>query len=167
MNNKMWVGHTFNHALEFGVPDDYELVSKSGHISDGRKYLKVAGICWYTNIDIKKRHDELILYKSYYKNPELYPKYANYDAIEVSKVVDIPYDYEGEIGLPVTFLNSYNPEQFEIIGTSLFLAIPIKKCIPVDSIYEKGGPRFYIKTGEKTYKRCYDRIVVRRRKKVA
>ena len=70
---------------------------------------------WYTNIDIPKRHQELILCKSYYKNPGLYPKYDNYDAINVDKVADIPYDYLADIGVPITYLHKYNPDQFEIL----------------------------------------------------
>ena len=169
MNNKMWVGHTFNHALEFGVPDNYELVSKSGHISDGRKYLKVAGICWYTNIDIKKRHDELILYKSYYKNPESYPKYDNYDAIEVSKVKEIPEDYEGIMGVAVTFLDSYNPEQFEILGITdrgNSFGLTTKIYTPEDGPnWSDCNRRAAFRLSEGTLKSTYARLLIRRRRK--
>ena len=76
-------------------------------------YIKVPWVCWYTNLEHKKRHEELILYKNY--SPAEYPKYDNYDAINVNKVADIPCDYEGVMGVPITFLDKYNPDQFEIV----------------------------------------------------
>ncbi len=78
--------------------------------------IRVSGVQWFTNLDTKKRHEEIILYKTY--NPEDFPKYDNYNAIEVSKTVNIPIDYEGAMGVPITFMNKYNPEQFEIIGAT-------------------------------------------------
>ena len=71
---------------------------------------------WFTNLDIKKRHERFPLYKSY--SPDEFPKYDNYDAIEVSKSADIPYDYDGAMGVPITFMDKYNPEQFEILGAT-------------------------------------------------
>lgn len=98
-HNKVWLG--FCSPSEFNTPTG---ITK-----------KVQGLCrWFTNLDIAKRHEKLILWKSYTKDD--YPKYDNYDAIEVSKVNEIPCDYEGVMGVPVTFLDKYNPEQFEIIG---------------------------------------------------
>ncbi len=96
-NNKMWLGYTT--VKEFIQPDG--TIKNFGNIN------------WYTNLDIKKRHDELILFKKY--NSKDYPKYDNYDAIEVSKVSEIPEDYYGAMGVPITFLDKYNPKQFEII----------------------------------------------------
>jgi hypothetical protein len=72
-------------------------------------------ILWFTNLDTTKRHEKLNLYKKY--NPEEYPKYDNYDAINVNKYTDIPYDYTGYIGVPITFIDKYNPDQFEIVGS--------------------------------------------------
>lgn len=113
---------------------------------------------WYTNLDHKKRHEEMILYKSY--SPEEYPTYENYDAIEVARTELIPYDYDGEMGVPITFMDKFNPEQFEIIGVSLVLGNKKPKDLPKD---KQGGPAFYLKlNGE--YKRLYDRIVIRRKK---
>lgn len=106
--NKMWCGYNFNKTITFEVPPNY-----SGTYRDGKKYCKVPAITWFTNLEISKKHDELILYKKY--NPEEYPKYDNYDAINVNKTTDIPYDYSGLMGVPITFLDKYNPEQFEII----------------------------------------------------
>ena len=97
-----------NSDIWFCVPNDYSYEK----IVDGKK-IKHIMACWYTNIDTKKRHEDLILYKRY--SPDEYPKYDNYDAINVDKVSDIPYDYDGVIGVPITFLDKYNPEQFEII----------------------------------------------------
>lgn len=76
----------------------------------------MAGVRWYTNLDIKQRHEELILVKKYAGHEDEYPKYDNYDAIEVSKVANIPLDYDGVMGVPITFLDKYSPEQFEILG---------------------------------------------------
>ena len=97
-DNKIWLGT--QHIKE--------LVSDSGETK------KFGNIIWFTNLDHKRRHEELILYKKY--NEEEYPKYDNYDAIEVSKVADIPMDYEGVMGVPVSFMDKYCPDQFEIVG---------------------------------------------------
>ena len=115
--NKMWLGvSSFNKGMYFGVPDDYTYADtyKFDRERNGKKVMRVSSICWFTNLDHKKRHEELVLYKKY--NEEEYPKYDNYDAIEVSKVTDIPMDYEGIMGVPITFLDKYCPEQFEIVG---------------------------------------------------
>ena len=110
----VWPGFSFNKTMEFCLPDSYEKwnrVDESGH-----KIGKVSAIAWFTNLDIKKRHEELILVKKYAGHEDEYPKYDNYDAIEVSRVVNIPLDYAGEMGVPISFLDKYNPDQFEIIG---------------------------------------------------
>ena len=75
---------------------------------------------WFTNMDIPKRHEKLPLYKQY--TPEEFPKYDNYDAIEVSKSANIPYDYDGVMGVPITFMDKYSPEQFEIVGLDRYVA---------------------------------------------
>jgi hypothetical protein len=99
-NNQVWLG--YNTVRHFGRPDG--------------SMFETARCFWYTNLDISKRHEEFILYKNY--TAEKYPKYDNYDAIEVSKAVDIPIDYFGVMGVPLTFLDKYNPDQFEILGLS-------------------------------------------------
>ena len=116
MENRMWYGPSISSGdREFGVPDDYPLRAASSRVDqDGKKYIRVKGVRWFTNLPHKKRNEELILYKRY--SPEEYPHYDNYDAIEVSKVNDIPEDWEGYMGVPITFLDKYNPEQFEIVG---------------------------------------------------
>ena len=114
--NKMWLGvSSFNKGMYFGVPDDYTYADtyKFDRERNGKKVMRVSSICWFTNLDHKKPHEELVLYKKY--NEEEYPKYDNYDAIEVSKVTDIPMDYEGIMGVPITFLDKYCPTQFQII----------------------------------------------------
>lgn len=117
MNNKVWLGASIHSGdREFRVPDDYPLNASGYRVDEsGIKYIRVKGVRWYTNIDYEERHEDLILYKHY--TPAEYPKYDNYDAIEVSKTSDIPCDYDGVMGVPITFLDKYNPEQFEIIGT--------------------------------------------------
>lgn len=116
-NNKLWLGITMDgRNIWFRVPDDYPINENvaNSKIINGEKYLFVKGCIWYTNLDNTKRHEKLTLYKKY--SPEEYPKYDNYDAINVDKVSEIPLDYKGMMGVPITFLNKYNPDQFEIIG---------------------------------------------------
>ena len=110
--NKIWTGYRgFSGGMWFS--GNYE--GKTEKIVDGQKLINVPSI-WFTNLDHKKRHEELILYRNY--TPEDYPRYDNYDAIEVSKTCDIPADYDGVMGVPITFLDKYNPEQFEIVGAT-------------------------------------------------
>lgn len=109
-NNLIWIGYT--SPKFFQIPNDFE--SKSVKILNGIRYQQFGNIIWFTNLDIQKRHEELILYKSY--NHEDYPKYENFDAIDVNSVNEIPFDYNGIMGVPDSFLNNFNPEQFEIIG---------------------------------------------------
>jgi hypothetical protein len=115
-DNKLWLGvSSFNQGMYFYVPKNYEYANtyKFDREKDGKNIMRVSSICWFTNLEHKKRNEELILYKQY--SEDCYPKYDNYDAIEVSKVVEIPVDYEGVMGVPITFLDKYNPNQFEIV----------------------------------------------------
>lgn len=106
---KVWLGYrNINSDMWFVVPDTY----KCERVVDGKRIKHIMG-CWFTNLDTTKRHEEMTLYKQY--SSEEYPKYDNYDAINVDKVTDIPYDYPGAMGVPITFLDKYNPEQFEIV----------------------------------------------------
>lgn len=116
-NNLMWIGVSIKSGdRAFYVPDDYPLkAANCGIDEDGRKFIRVKGVRWFTNLDIKQRHEELILVKRY--DPELYPRYDNYDAINVGFTSDIPCDYDGVMGVPITFMDKYNPDQFEIVGT--------------------------------------------------
>ena len=113
--NKLWLGASIHSGdREFGVPQDYPL-NAAGCRQDekGNKFIRVKGVRWFTNLDYKERHEDLILYKTY--NPNEYPNYDNYDAINVDKTSDIPMDYYGVMGVPITFMDKYNPEQFEIV----------------------------------------------------
>ena len=98
----------------FQVPDDYPLTEKTGKIENGKKYAFVKSVVWFTNFNISTFREKIILYKKY--SAEEYPNYDNYNAIEVSKVTDIPFDYEGIMGVPITFLHKYNPNEYEIVG---------------------------------------------------
>ncbi len=112
--NKMWLGYRCGD-MSFTVPEYYEEKETRFWIDEnGQKWRSLGNICWYTNLDHKKRHEALELYKRY--TPEEYPMYDNYDAIEVSKTAEIPCNYDGVMGVPITFLDKFNPEQFEIIG---------------------------------------------------
>lgn len=114
-NNKLWPGFSFNKAMRFAMPEEYE--SRTDERDEkGRKISKVPAIAWYTNLDIVKRHEDLLLYRRYKGHEDEYPKYDNYDAIEVSKVADIPEDYYGVMGVPITFMDKYNPDQFDIVA---------------------------------------------------
>lgn len=111
--NRIWLGFK-SGDMAFKVPADSEPRTTRYWVDEGgQKWRSLGNICWFTNLDHTKRHEELDLVCCY--NPDDYPKYDNYDAIEVSKVVDIPCDYDGVMGVPITFLDKYNPEQFEIV----------------------------------------------------
>ncbi len=117
MNNKIWAGATsLNGGRWMIMPRAVEVESKKAKTnSHGETILNVAGVCWFTNLDIKKRHDNLIMVKRY--SPDEYENYENLKgSINVDKVVDIPIDYPGIMGVPVTFFEKYNPDQFEIVG---------------------------------------------------
>lgn len=114
--NKLWLGASIHSGdREFRVPDSYPLQSAGWRIDEnGIKYIRVKGVRWFTNLDYSERHEDLVLYRSY--TPQGYPQYANYDAVDVNKTADIPCDFHGVMGVPVTFMDKFNPEQFEIIG---------------------------------------------------
>jgi hypothetical protein len=139
--NKIWLGYT--HPKKFIVPDYYEQREfGSWRDENGVNWRILGNVCWFTNLDVSKRHEKIILCKSY--NPDEYPKYDNYDAINVDKIKDIPKDYDGVMGVPLTFMDKYNPDQFEIIGNEYDLNID--------------SGRGYIKG-----KRMYSRIFIKRR----
>lgn len=114
-DNKLWAGHTFNKTMEFEVPDDYKYERVD---ADGKKFGKVAGVCFFTNLETEKREVKLCNYVKYEKAMERgwLKKYLNYDAINVDKCAHIPMDYDGIIGVPITFLSIHNPDQYEIVG---------------------------------------------------
>ena len=140
IRNQMWLGYGFKGGAAHFVSPYNDIATASDH-KEGM--IRVSGVMWYTNMDIKKRHEEMDLVCRY--SPDRYPTYDNYEAIEVGKTVDIPCDYNGLMGVPITFLTKYNPEQFEIIG------VLNHGC---DSIYDKAKP---ILNG----KELYSRILIR------
>ena len=114
--NRIWLGASIHSGdREFRVPDSYPLMAAGYRVDENNiKYIRVKGVRWFTNIDYPQRHEDLVLYKHY--TPEAYPTYDNYNAINVDKTADIPCDYDGPMGVPITFMDKYNPDQFEIIG---------------------------------------------------
>lgn len=119
-NNKLWLGNGFSGGNAYFNIIPTGRTFANGVYDKSTQLVKFRNCCWYTNLDIKKRHEELILYKRY--NPEEYPKYDNYDAINVNKVKEIPMDYDGVMGVPITFMDKYNPKQFEIVGIDRYVA---------------------------------------------
>ncbi len=122
MEGTMWCGVGFNLSMVYQTSYENNLEAnkkfvKSKGFDPNKNFIKVPAICWYTNLDHKKRHEELVLYKRY--NPSDYPKYDNFDAINVDRVTDIPVDYAGPMGVPDTILGQYNPDQFEILGACI------------------------------------------------
>jgi hypothetical protein len=113
-DNNLWLGYGFKGGAGHFINEHYEDYATATDRKEGM--IRVSGVHWFTNLEINKRHEDLILYKNY--TPEEYPKYDNYDAIEVSKTKDIPMDYDGAMGVPITFMDKYNPDQFEIIGAT-------------------------------------------------
>ena len=119
MQNKIWLGYGMGRAIKgFMVPEDYELYGTEARIENDKRIVATNQCMWLTNLDISKRHEDIILFKRYKDEPELFPRYDNYDAIEVPKTAFIPCDYNGVMGVPITFLDKYNPSQFELLGCS-------------------------------------------------
>jgi hypothetical protein len=165
--NHIWLGASIHSGdREFGVPDHYPLNAAGFRVdSAGKKYIRVKGVRWFTNLDYQERHEEMVLFNRY--NPAKYPAYDNYDAIEVSKTAEIPADYSGAMGVPITFLDKYNPDQFEILGITdrgnvwgLKTREYTKGDVPRANDLNR---RAAIKVG-RTYKPTYARLLVRRKK---
>lgn len=115
--NRIWTGVDNGGTKWFKVPDHYEIQTETRiKTENGQKYFSMGSVFWFTNLDNRKRHEDIILYKTYYGNENEYPTYDNYNAINVNKVADIPMDFKGTMGVPITFIDKYNPEQFEILG---------------------------------------------------
>jgi hypothetical protein len=160
-DNKLWLGYQ-NGDMKFRVPDYYEPRPIRFWVDEeGNKWRSLGNACWFTNLDITKRHEDMVLYKSY--SPNEYPAYANFNGIEVGRAEHIPMDFKGAMGVPITFLEKYNPDQFEIIGNSRELGVPMAS-IAEKGTYVQGGPRFYLPNGDGTYRRMYDRLVIRNKR---
>lgn len=162
MANKIWLGASIHSGdREFRVPDDYPLEATSYRVDEtGTKYIRVKGVRWFTTLDYEQRHENLILVRNY--SPDEYPTYVNYPAIEVSKTSDIPCDYYGLMGVPITFMDKYNPTQFEIVGSSQHLIREIDDDIRKKAKYAQIGC-FYLDNKDGSYRKMYDRIVIRRK----
>jgi len=181
-DDKLWLGYN-NGDMAFRVPDHYEPRETRFWVDEhGDKWRSFGTMCWLTNIDIAKRHEDLILYKTY--DPNVYPTYDNFDAIEVSKVEDVPLDYSDAMGVPGGFLTKHNPDQFEIVGiTKTWCGMASKKYptqIQVDADGTKSevsklndgaalrsptrptGKTYYI-VGGKYFTQTYPRILIRRK----
>lgn len=142
-NNRMWLGYGFKRNMAHFVTPHYEDTATDADHQEGK--IRVSGVVWFTNLDHDKRHEEMILVERYYGNENSFPKYDNYDAIEVSKSQNIPYDYEGVMGVPITFLTKYNPDQFELIGCNRGVGQD------PNGIYGRGS---YV-NGKETFKRLF------------
>ena len=157
--NKVWLGYGMGRAISgFIVPETYELYGTEARIDErGKRIVSTNQCLWLTNLDIVKRHEDILLFKRYSQEPELFPHYDNYDAIEVPKTAFIPCDYFGVMGVPITFLDKYNPTQFEILGhtssNDLSSAVEALRTDP------KNRNRGIINGKQK-----YDRILIRRRR---
>ena len=153
-DNKMWMGYSIHSGdREFRVPIDYPLNAASHRIDEnGNKYIRVKGVRWFTNLDYIERHKDLELYKKY--NSDEFPRYDNYYAINVDKTAEIPEDYFGIMGVPITFLDKYNPEQFEILGMAASAGYR-KEIVGIDFIGEKDARPLI--NGKNTYARVFIR----------
>lgn len=153
--DKVWLGYDNGGTKWFQVPNEYNIDTESRiKIEDGIKYFSMWRIMWFTNLDTTKRHTEMTLYKKY--TPEEFPKYDNYDAINLNKVSDIPMDYAGAMGVPITFLDKYNPAQFEIISSN---DVRLNDTVP----YKEHG-LIKDKDGAINGKPTYVRILIRNKK---
>ena len=141
MQNKIWIGASIHSGdRAFYVPDDYPLnAAGCGVDQDGRRFIRVKGVRWYTNLDFKQRHEDLILVRKY--TPDVYLNYDNYDGINVDSTADIPCDYPGMMGVPITFLDKYNPDQFEILGVTQSWCGVASKIYPKQIQIDKNGKR--------------------------
>ncbi len=134
--NKLWLGYGFKGGAAHFINKHYEDYATAGDHKEGM--IRVSGVHWFTNLDISKRHEDLILYKNY--NTEEYPTYDNYDAINVDKTKDIPMNYDGAVGVPITFIDKYNPEQFEIIGLGIVGSIDFSSNKKMELLDKEGKP---------------------------
>ena len=177
INNKVWTWYWFNMSMVYKTTYPNLLEANRKFViwkwyNPDDWYVKVPAICWFTNLDIKKRHEDLIMYKKY--NPEEYPKYGNYDAIEVSMVNDIPCDYDGVMWVPITFLDKYNPDQFELLWRDWDLDLSVTYDFftpPSEDLcnkYKKANNTWRVQNAylvnNGVAKTCYKRLFIRRKK---
>ncbi len=169
--NKIWLGYGFKGGAAHFINEHYEDYATATDKKEGM--IRVSGVVWLTNLDINKRHEDLILYNTYEGNECNYPKYENFDAINVDKTKDIPLDYKGYMGVPITFMDKYNPEQFEILGLGIAnhgIEIGVQPYKPEHKRYRKeiqkrgavDGDLYMIENGE--VKVPYSRILIKNRR---
>ena len=175
--NNMWLGVSIHSGdREFMIPPTYEVRSKSLRVDEkGNRYIRVVGVRWFTNLDYPQRHEDLDLYKQY--TPEEYPTYENYDAINVNKTGEIPIDFEGIMGVPITFMDKYNPDQFEILGmcenedlyalkTKVYTTAECKQAyfakFGKNGTYDLNASGVILKDG--IQEKVYQRIIIRNKK---
>lgn len=156
--NRMWLGYGFKRNMAHFIAPHYEDTASDADHREG--LIRVSGVVWYTNLDHNKRHEEMILVQRYKGNEANYPTYDNYDAIEISKTQDIPMDYKGIMGVPITFLTKYNPEQFEIVGSDYEVKMGLLPNI-VNPTWGGKIDRAYL-----SGKRMYARLLIRNRNPV-
>ncbi len=158
MGNDLWIGINSNRNFSgFIVPEHYPLHGTEARVDEnGNRIVSSNNTCWFTNLDHDKRHEEMILTKRY--TPEEHPHYDNYDAIEVGQTKNIPENWEGVMGVPITFLNKHNPEQFEIVGIDHDVKAGLLPDI-INPEWEGKTDRGYV-----CGKRLYSRIFIRNRK---
>lgn len=173
MNNEMWLGYG-NGDMAFRVPDYFEPRETRFWVDEnGDKWRSLGNIAWFTNLDIKKRHEDLILVKRY--SPGKYIKFDNYDAIIIDRLADIPCDYPGIMGVPITFMSCYNPDQFEIFGRTGNIEWATSECtffVPPSEekqrIYKKQNKTWRVQNGyhvtaDGVAHTVYDRLFIRNR----
>ena len=174
--NKIWLGYGFKGGAAHFINQHYEDYAAAGDHKEGM--IRVSGVQWFTNLDINKRHEDLLLFKEY--TPEEYPTYDNYDAINVDVTKHIPKDYKGAMGVPITFLDKYNPDQFEIdtlgIGEDNFTPTkryekfrdPITKKYISDKrdflLYVRDSNGKYLTADDYRVNKIYARIIIRNKK---
>ena len=172
-DDRLWLGPSITSGdREFQVPEDYEMKASGQRIDEsGKKFIRVKGVRWFTNLDHSKRHEELDLFKEY--TPEEYPKYYNFNAINIDKTKEIPCDYAGAMGVPITFLDKYNPDQFEILGLGISnsgIEAGVKPYEPEHKKYRKevqkrgavDGDLYFVKNG--VVEVPYARILIKNKK---
>ena len=181
MNNEIWLGYGFDRGnAYFSIPKESAREYASGVYDASTGLVKFRNCAWFTNLDIRKRHEELILVKRY--NSKDFPRYDNYDAIEVSKTADIPCDYAGVMGVPITYLDKYNPEQFQILGITKTWFGAATKTYPKQTQIDPSGKqstvsklndgvtikidtpptgKTYYMVGDEMYQQLYPRILIR------
>lgn len=157
---KMWLGASIHSGdREFRVPDNYPLNAAGQRIDEnGIKYIRVKGVRWFTNMDYPQRHEELVLYKTY--APDIYPNYENYDAINIDVTTDIPKDYDGIMGVPITFMDKYSPDQFEIVALGIVGSCEFSNQRKMEILDKSGNPtgKFTINAKGTLYKKYNPKV---------